>query len=255
MKLGAQLYSIRKQMQTPEEIQAGFVRLKTMGYENVQVSGIGAIAPDELHRISEETGLPIVVTHNPWPRLIDDVDGIIADHRVFGCTEIGLGAMPKEYRTSAEGFEEFLSKITVSAAKIAESGMHFAYHNHAFEFAGVTKDGQNFLDALIDRCPDWHFILDTYWIAFAGAKPEEYIRRLGGDKVPNIHFKDMARTELREICACGKGCLDFEMLATECAKTGVKNVLVEQDNATDATDAFGEMEFSFNHLSPKIKKI
>ena len=41
MKLGAQLYTLRKQMKTPDEIERGLERIAKMGYSCVQVSGIG----------------------------------------------------------------------------------------------------------------------------------------------------------------------------------------------------------------------
>lgn len=248
MTVGAQLYSVRKQMQTPGEIRAGFQRLKAMGYDNVQVSGIGQIDPAELRDVSAETGLPVVCTHTPWQRIVEDTDRVIAEHRLFGCPEIGLGAMDKSFRDSEEGLDRFLSLLEKPVAKILDAGLHFAYHNHAFEFAGKTADGRNFYDALIGRCPDWHFIPDVYWIAYAGADPAEYIRRLGGERIPNVHFKDMAKTADRGICPCGEGVMDFAKLGDVCREVGVRHILIEQDNATDRPDPFGDMETSLRHL-------
>jgi hypothetical protein len=63
----------------------------------------------------------------------------------------------------------------------------------------------------------------------------------------------MVKTEERSICACGKGRLDFAEITKVCEKLGVVNVLVEQDNAVNMDDPFGEMAFSFSHLRPIIK--
>ena len=50
MKLGAQLYTVRKQMQTPDEIKAGLEKIAKIGYSCVQVSGIGKVDPKELKK-------------------------------------------------------------------------------------------------------------------------------------------------------------------------------------------------------------
>ena len=64
---------------------------------------------------------------------------------------------------------------------------------------------------------------------------------------------DMAADEKRSICPCGSGTLDFKAIYEVCKQIGVKNVLVEQDNAAKTPDPLGEMQKSFAHLRPIIK--
>jgi len=248
MKLGAQLFSLRAQMQTEEEIRQGFARLSEMGYECVQVSGIGRIAPEHLREISLASGLPVVCTHNPYQRIVEETDALISEHRIIGCPVIGLGCMPPEYRENEEGFLRFISELEKPVAKILDSGLHFAYHNHNFELEAHRPDGTPLYDLLLEKCPDWQFILDVYWTAYAGYDPLSYIARLGADRLPNIHIKDMAQDEKRSICACGRGRSDLAAIVSACRTSGVSNLLVEQDNATDAADPFGEMAFSLQTL-------
>ena len=80
MKLGAQLFSVRTFTQTAEELRATFHKIKEIGYENVQLSGAGPIAAETVREISLETGLPIVCTHSPFDRIVNDTDALIADH-------------------------------------------------------------------------------------------------------------------------------------------------------------------------------
>ena len=129
--------------------------------------------------------------------------------------------------------------------------LHFAYHNHSFEFE--KYNGTILFDEMLERCSDWQFIMDTYWVEFAGYSAVEYIGKIGGDRLPNIHFKDMAKDEKRSICSCGSGILDFQAIYEKCREVGVKNVFVEQDNAVEAEDPFGEMEKSFRHLRAIVK--
>ena len=252
MKLGAQLFSVRTFTQNAEDLRATFEKIKQIGYENVQLSGAGPIPADTVRAISEETALPIVCTHSSYDRIVNDTDALIADHVTFGCPVIGLGAMPKELRESTEGLEKLLADLSEPVKKIRAAGLNFAYHNHAFEFAALPNTKEIVYDMMLERCSDWHFIMDTYWVEFAGRSATEYITKIGTERLVNIHFKDMAKNEERSICPCGEGVLDFAKIFDVCQKIGVQNVLVEQDNAVKSPDAFADMATSFRHLRPIV---
>lgn len=249
MNLGAQLYSVRNLTQTPEDLAQTFRQIRKIGYKTVQLSGAAPMPAEFLRDISRETELPIVCSHMPFERITEDTDALIREHQVFGCPVIGLGSMPKCYRGTAEGLRAFLRVMETPVRKIREAGLAFAYHNHAFEFDPLTDTHGIAYDILIGLCADWQFIPDTYWIAYAGYSPEAYLRRIGGERIPNVHFKDMARDEARSICACGEGSLDFAAITAVCRELGVRNALVEQDNAPDSGDALGQMACSFRNLS------
>ena len=253
MKLGAQLYSVRNLVQTPADIRTTFARLADMGYENVQLSGAGPIDPHELKEIVDDTGMKIVCTHVPYNDLINDTDRLIREHLIFGSPVIGLGYLPRELRGTTENVEQFFREIAEPVKKIQSAGLTFAYHNHAFEFDKIADADTDLYSLMLERCPDWNFILDTYWVEFAGRSAIEYIQKIGGNRLTNIHFKDMANDEKRSICPCGSGTLDFKAIYEACKQVGVENVLVEQDNAADTPDPLGEMQKSFAHLRPIIK--
>ena len=253
MKLGAQLYTVRTFAQTAEDFRTTLLRLKEMGYENAQLSGCGPIPAEEIRAISEEVGMPIVCSHSAFDRIVHDTDALIAEHKTFNCPVIGLGSMPKEYRGTAEGLTAFFAILAEPVKKILSAGLHFAYHNHNFEFRIPEGGNEMVIDTMLRLHPDWHFIMDTYWVEYAGYSAVEYIKKIGSERLVNIHFKDMANDESRSICACGNGVLDFEKIYAACREVGVENVLVEQDNAVKLPDAFAEMETSFRHLRPIIK--
>ncbi len=253
MKLGLQLYSLRSQFSTPELIRQGFARVAKMGYQNVQLSGIEWFDLGEMKQIIEDTGLPIVLTHVAYDRIINDTDALIEEHKALGIPVIGIGALPKEMRACTEGYLRFIDEVRPAYEKINAAGLSFAYHNHQFEFELKTPDGRPVYDLLIEGLPEMHMILDTYWITYAGCDPIEYMKKIGGKRLCNVHFKDMADDEARSICPCGKGRLDFVAITEVCRELGVQNILVEQDNATKAEDPFGEVEFSYHYLYPIVK--
>jgi sugar phosphate isomerase/epimerase len=246
MKLGAQFYSIRDNTTNPEDLRLAFERIKNIGYEIVQMSAICDIDPLLLKSYSDEFSLPITCTHSPFDRIINDTDALIYEHKIYGCPTIGLGYMPTEYH--GNGIYDFVEALREPIRKIKAAGLDFAYHNHAFEFESV--DGKLIYDILIDELPELNFIIDTYWIKYAGYDFIEYVKRIGADRIKNVHFKDMKSEPQGEICPCGEGIIDFAPLIKLCNEMGIKNALVEQDNAPDSGDSIGEMKKSYENLKP-----
>ena len=244
MKLGAQFYSIRDNTQTPEDLYRAFKEIKSIGYEIVQMSAICDIDPKLLKSYSDEFALPITCTHSPYDRIINDTDALINEHKIYGCPTIGLGYMPNEYH--GDGIYKFIDTLREPLRKIKAAGLDFAYHNHAFEFESV--DGKLIYDILIDELPELSFIVDTYWIKYAGYDFIEYVNRLGADRIKNVHFKDMKTDPKGEICPCGEGVIDFAPLIKLCDEMGIENALVEQDNAPDSGNSIGEMKKSYENL-------
>lgn len=250
MKLGAQFYSIRDNTTTPDDLRMSFAKIKEIGYDNVQMSGICQIEAEKLRSFSEEFSLPIVCTHSPFDRIINDTDALIAEHIIYGCPVIGLGAMPQQFQNSKEGLDKFLELIKTPTEKICEAGLRFAYHNHAFEF--VKIDGVPIFDIMIEKAPMLNFILDTYWVKYGGYDPLDYIKRIGKDRMQNVHFKDMLTEPKGDICACGVGITDFSPIIALCDTLGIPNALIEQDNAPDSGDSLGQMRISYDSIRPLL---
>ncbi len=251
MKLGAQLFSLRTVVTTPEDLKATILKCKAMGYQNVQFSGVPNMGAEVWKQISDETGMPIVCTHSPLDRIINDTDALIAEHKIFGAHVIGLGGMPGEYRGSLAALENFFKVMEEPVKKIEAAGFRFGYHNHHFEFDPFSDAEGCAMDVMLERCKTWCFIADTGWIKFAGQDQIEVLRRIGGDRLECIHFKEFKDNVSHEsICACGEGFSDFKALTEACRELGVQNVLVEQDNACMKEDPFNEMERSARHLLP-----
>ena len=254
MKLGAQLYSLRTFTQDPDSLREAILKCKAMGYQNVQFSGVANMGADVWANISKETGMEIVCTHSAFDRIVKDTDALIAEHKTFGCSVIGIGSMPGEYRGTLAGFEAFVKIMEEPVKKIEAAGMHFAYHNHAFEFEKFSDAEGCAMDLLIEKCPNWFLILDTGWVNFAGKNAAEYIEKIGGERLQCIHFKEFKCSDTSTICPCGEGFSNFPEIIAACEKVGVQNALVEQDNAPQKPDPFNEMERSAKFLLPLISK-
>ena len=251
MKLGAQFYSIRDVCKTPEELRQSFRRIKEIGYDSVQISGVGeSVTAKDIAACVAEFDLPAASTHSPFERIVHDTDALIAEHKLFGASEIGIGGLgrPKDLETARAQ----LTELRFAAQKIRAAGLTFAFHNHSYEFADLGG-GVSMFTIMAEECPEINFIFDVYWAVYAGQDPVAFIRRFG-NRMTNIHFKDMKTAPQGPICPCGEGIIDFVPIYDACREVGIQNVFVEQDNAPDFGDSIGQMAVSYKNLAPLFGK-
>ncbi len=235
MKVAAQLYTVRDYCKDTLGIEQTFERVKDIGYQSVQLSGVDFSKPRELARLVKKYGLDVCVTHTPFNRMVEDLDGLIEEHKLYGCNIIGLGALPSEYATSKEGYLSFADIINDIDKKLKPHGMEFSYHNHAFEF--LNFDGKNGLDILFENT-NCLFTLDLYWLQAAGVSPLNYIERYKG-RVKVVHFKDMGvKGNDHIMAAVGAGNMDYKALTKASVNAGIAYAAVEQD------DCYGEDPFN-----------
>ncbi len=244
--IAAQLYTLRDFMKTPDAIFETLKRVKQMGYNAVQVSGIGPIEPLLLKKMAEETGLEICATHTSYDRLKNDIDAVIEEHKLWNCEYIGLGGLPQSFRSSQDGYVAFLTEVSGFTRKIKQSGLQFVYHNHKFEFEKFG--GKTGLEILFDNSDPgtFGFEIDTYWVQAGGGNPVDWIRKVDG-RMGIVHFKDMAIKEDQQIFAeIGEGNLDWPSIIKACRETGVKWYAIEQDVCL--RDPFESLAISLRYL-------
>ncbi len=226
--VGAQLYTVRAFTRTPADVRRTFARVREIGYENVQVSGLGPIAPEELRDIAAATGIRIVATHIAYERIVKEPERVIAEHRLWNCPHVAIGGMPPEYRTP-DGFARFAREASAAARPLIDAGLTFSYHNHSFE---LERCGERLgLEILYSESDPAVFSaeLDTYWIQHGGANPVTWIRRLR-DRMHIVHLKDMAIVGGKQVFAeVGAGNLEWAEILAACRDAGVEYYLVEQD--------------------------
>jgi sugar phosphate isomerase/epimerase len=247
-KFAAQLYTLREYLKTPEDIVSTFKRVKEIGYDAVQVSGMGVIdrgKAELVKKTAEELGLTICATHVGFEQLENDMEWIIEFHKMWDCRYVGLGSMPDRFRGSREGYIEF-AKIADGFGKVlSENGLRFIYHNHNFEFHKF--DGLTGMEILFNETDPkyFDFEIDTYWVQAGGADPIEWIRKLKG-RMDVVHFKDMVMHEGKQIMAeVGEGNLNWPGIINACREIGVKWIPVEQD--TCLRNPFESLSISLNN--------
>lgn len=246
----AQLYTLRDFCKTEEDLSNTLKKVREIGYQAVQISGIGPVPNEKVRDIAEREGLDIAATHVSFENMKNDFKGVVAQHKLWNCEYVGLGGMPAEYRKSKEGFVKFAGEMSEIAKNFKDEGLKFIYHNHKFEFEKF--DGKVGLQILMDESDrgSFGFEIDTYWVQAGGANPVEWINK-AGTRMEVVHFKDMAIVSDKQVYAeIGEGNLNWDEIIGACRKSGVKYFCVEQDLCL--RDPFESMKMSFDFLSRKV---
>ncbi len=243
--IAAQLYTLREFTQTPAAIAETFRKVRAIGYEAVQLSGLGPIDPAELKRIADDNGLTICATHIAYEQMRDDLDTVVAEHQLWECEYVGIGGLPGEYRT-AEGYARFAQEASGVARRLKEHGLTFVYHNHSFELERFG--GRTGLQILYEESDPAVFTseIDTYWIQHGGGDPAWWIRSLKG-RAHVVHLKDMAIQGGTQLFAeVGEGNLNWPAILAACREAGVRWHIVEQDVCQ--RDPFESLAISLQNL-------
>ena len=255
-KLGLQLYTVRDYMNTDKDIESTIERLVSMGYTVGQTAGHES---ESLAKIAKKYGMEIAGTHFSFDKIINEPDETMRLHEILGTTNIGIGAMPTEGRTSQEGFENFIKSYNKVAPIYAKNGFKLTYHNHSFEFA--SHDGKKILmEYMYDEFDKNNitFVLDTCWVAASGADVCDWIEKLQG-RLDILHLKDIRSINIdgwavkQEMCEIGNGLICWDKVIKTAVDTDVKYFVVEQDNFWIDGDPFKSLEISKNYLQKYIK--
>jgi len=269
-QIAAQLYTIRDHIKTHADFAASMRKLRAIGYRAVQISAIGDIPDATVKRIVDDNGLTICNTHVSVDDLLNDIDGVIAQHQLWDCRHVAIGSMPPEFRADEDGYRRFAQTANGIGERLAAADLTFSYHNHSFEF--VKFGGRTGLALLLEET-DPRFVqmeLDTYWIQHGGGDPVAWIERVAG-RMPVAHLKDMVmRTPtlnpspkmreglssvalppgggqpLQAMAEVGAGNMNFPSILAACRRAGVEWYAVEQDFC--AGDPFDSLAISYRNL-------
>ena len=249
-KIAAQLYTVRDFLKTPSEIAASLKKVKAAGYDAVQVSGLGPVDTKELKKMLDGEGLICCATHEPGLDIIENTEKVIEKLKILDC-EYTAYPYPHVKLDSKDACIALAESLNEAGQKMAEADLVLCYHNHAIEFQRYGR--KTALEIIYDET-DAEFLqaeLDTYWVQYGGASPEEWCKDLEG-RLPLIHLKEygIVNNEIKML-EIGNGSLNWKKIVKAAKKAGTEWFIVEQDVCR--IDPFESLKISLEYLVNEVK--
>jgi len=247
-----QLYTLRDFCKTVPDLVQTAEKVKKIGYQAVQASGIG-VTPSEAKKVFADAGLIVCATHESSDLILKNPEEACERLHQIG-TKHTAYPYPGGVDFADETSVRNLAKQLEAAGKVmTKHGCILSYHNHAIEF---TRFGNSTVLDFIYESTDPAYLkaeLDTYWVQNGGGDPAAWLDKLSG-RSPLLHLKDYTvGTDHKPIYTeVGRGNLDWKRILTSAEKAGTEWLIVEQD--TCPGDPFDSIKLSYDYLAKLLGK-
>lgn len=192
-KIVVQLYILCEFLKIEEDIFYSFKKVSEIGFQVVQILGIGKIELKRLKEICDEFDFKVCVIYIFFERFKIEFDNVVEEYKILECFYIVIFFVFFEYRFE-EGGLKFVQECNEIGKKLKEEGIIFLYYNYSFEFK--KYGGKIWFEILIENLSLEYFMIeiDMYWVQFVGVNFEKWIRSLEG-RIFFVYLKDMGMIE------------------------------------------------------------
>ena len=249
-KIATQCYTLRDYMHTPGQVDRSFAKLREIGFEAVQISGVAA-DPKDVKKFADKNGLTICATHESGDAILTNIDSVIEKLDLYDCKHTAFpcpfGWQVVDYATTVD----LAKTLDEAAVKMAAAGKTLSYHNHNTEFRKIN--GKPILDIIFENAPNLQAEIDTYWIQMGGCNPTEYVKKYTGRQTI-FHLKDFGVLYPNQsiMVPVGSGNLDWNSILPAAEAAGVEWYIIEQDTCHKCP--FESMKDSFDYLMKNFVK-
>ena len=201
--------------------------IRGFGYGAVELYDVRT-DPGALRADLDAAGLGVCAVHAR--ALGEDVGVLLDGARRAGAGTVIVPSVSAARFADRDAVGALARDLNEAAARAADAGLRFGYHNHAFEFSAVG--GRTGLEALADALDEGVLLeVDTYWAAVAGQEAEspggttppnppgqevpDLLTRLG-DRVRYLHVKDGPVTRDDPMTAVGAGRMPVAEILAAC---------------------------------------
>lgn len=250
-QVAAQLFTLRDHLKTPADIATSLKKVRAIGYEAVQVSGMGPIDEAELVKLLKGEGLTLCATHEPGNVIRAETDKVIERLQKLGCKYTAYPYPAGVDFSKPADVELLIKELDAAGEKMAKAGQVLTYHNHAHEF--YKFQGKPLLEYIYAKSNP-KFLqgeIDTYWVWAGGADPVAWCKKLA-NRLPLLHLKDYgAGADGKPFFAeIGYGALDWPAIIAAAEASGTEWFIVEQDICPG--DPFDSLKKSFEYIKANL---
>lgn len=246
-KIGLQLYSIRKVIET--DFDSSVKRVADIGYLGIETYALPeSVTLDHAAKVFKDSGLKIFSMHSELP-VGKDRNTALKMADAYRCDTIVYHGWPQgdKYKNQ-KNIEHMVDVHNEIAAFLGSRGLRYGLHNHWWDFEKNDDGIIPFYYLLKHLDKNILFEIDTYWAKTAGQDPAKILRDFG-KRAPLLHIKDGPAVEgpkSYEQVPAGQGVMDFPAIV-EAGGEHIKWMIVEFDEyAGDIFDGIGQ---SYSYLT------
>ena len=251
-QIAAQLYTLRDHLNTAEQVAKTLRQVRKIGYQAVQISGVGPIDPKELARILDGEGLHCCATHENAEAILETPETVVEKLAILGCPHTAYPYPTGIDFGSLRAVRDFVKRLDAAGAVLRASGKTLSYHNHDIEFRRVK--GRLILEFIYENTDPQNLKgeLDTHWVQAGGGSMTAWCRKLSG-RMPLLHLKDFAVDDerRRRFAEVGSGNMDWDEIIPAAEASGCEWFIVEQDSDWLDNDPFKSLKTSFRYLKDR----
>ncbi len=252
-QIAAQLFTVRDFIKNEKGVAESFAKVRAMGYETVQISGMGPIDENICKKLLDDNGLRCIATHESPKALFEEPMKIVERLKKLDCVHTAFPHPGPYPLNTAEDVKKLAENLAECGRILSENGITLSYHNHHIEFKKI--DGRLILDTILETVPAGYLKmeLDTHWAQFGGQEPSKWIKKLAG-RMPLLHLKDykINAENAVKFAEIGKGNLDWADIIPAAEAGGTEWFIVEQDQCDG--DPFDSLKMSYDYIAANFCK-
>jgi sugar phosphate isomerase/epimerase len=246
-KIGLQLYSIRKVIET--DFYNSIKEVADMGYSGMETYALPeSVALEHAAKVFKDVGLKISSMHSELP-VGKDRDMALKMADAYKCDTIVYPGWPEgdKYKNK-KNIDHMVEVHDEIASFLKSKGLRYGLHNHWWDFEKNDDGIVPFYYLLEHVDKEIFFEIDTYWAKTAGQDPAKIVKDFG-KRAPLLHIKDGPAIEgpkSYEQVPAGQGVMDFPAIV-KAGGDNIKWMIVEFDEY--AKDIFDGVKDSYSYLT------
>ena len=253
-QVAVQLYTLRDHLKTSADIAATLKKVAALGYQAVQVSGMGPISEEELNALLDANGLVCCATHEGSDVIRKEPAKVVERLKKLRCRHTAYPFPSGVDWAKQSDIDDLIADLDRAGAVLREAGLVLSYHNHANEFIRVPGHRVTALEYIYAKTDPKNLQgeIDTYWVQHGGGSPAAWCRKLKG-RLPLLHMKDYVFSTAENkptYTEIGQGNLDWKEIVAAAEESGCEWFIVEQD--TCPGDPFDSLKISFDYIAGNL---
>jgi len=245
-RIGLQLYTVRKAMET--ELEGTMRKVADTGFLGIESYPLPAnVTLARAAGVFKGAGLKVLGMHTQLP-VGAEREAVLRMAESYECDRVIFAGWPEgeKYR-NLDALKHMAEVYNETGRFLEKRGLHFGLHNHWWEFE--LHDGYYPFYYLLNHLDDSLFFeIDTYWAKTGGKDPARVVSDFGA-RAPLLHIKDGPAIKgdlANKQVPAGEGVMDFPAIV----KAGAENIqwmIVEFDEYEK--DIFDGIRKSYAYLT------